>query len=209
MTPHNSDLNFPPSPPANCSPDLLNQLQSDLVFLTRMSAVDEASAAMAHQLNDPLTALSLYLQEIKEKGSHLTGSEAERICVQDMVDMALRETERVCDIVQRAGQTAGKPHDAEAIAARASGAVESWPPGPSFRKEYAASPALHYSAQSRLTPREREVLALITSGESNKQGGYRLGISTRTFEVHRAHIMAKFGAKNTADLVRMVLTESH
>jgi DNA-binding CsgD family transcriptional regulator len=51
------------------------------------------------------------------------------------------------------------------------------------------------------------VLALITGGASNKEGGHRLGISKRTFEAHRAHLMGKLGAKNAADLVRMALSE--
>ncbi|MDB5537783.1 MAG: response regulator transcription factor [Devosia sp.] len=58
----------------------------------------------------------------------------------------------------------------------------------------------------QLTPREREVLQLITNGQSNKQAGRELGISSRTIEVHRANIMQKLGAKNTADLLRIVLT---
>jgi DNA-binding CsgD family transcriptional regulator len=58
-----------------------------------------------------------------------------------------------------------------------------------------------------LTPREHEVLALITGGASNKEGGHRLGISKRTFEAHRAHLMGKLGAKNAADLVRRALSE--
>lgn len=59
---------------------------------------------------------------------------------------------------------------------------------------------------NQLTPREREVLQLITNGQSNKEAGRELGISPRTIEVHRARIMEKLGAKNTADLVRIVLT---
>lgn len=58
----------------------------------------------------------------------------------------------------------------------------------------------------QLTPREREVLQLITNGQSNKEAGRELGISPRTIEVHRARIMEKLGARNTADLVRIVLT---
>ena len=57
----------------------------------------------------------------------------------------------------------------------------------------------------QLTPREREVLQLITNGQSNKQAGRELGISPRTIEVHRARIMEKLGARNTADLMRIVL----
>jgi FixJ family two-component response regulator len=62
-----------------------------------------------------------------------------------------------------------------------------------------------FPGRELLTPREREVLAQITGGASNKEAGRRLGISPRTIEVHRARIMDKLGARNTADLVRMVL----
>ena len=58
---------------------------------------------------------------------------------------------------------------------------------------------------SQLTPRERQVLHLITSGQSNKEAGRELGISPRTIEVHRARVMEKLGARNTADLMRIVL----
>ena len=59
---------------------------------------------------------------------------------------------------------------------------------------------------AQLTAREREVLQLITNGQSNKEAGRELGISPRTVEVHRARVMEKLGAKNTADLMRVVLT---
>jgi two-component system response regulator FixJ len=57
----------------------------------------------------------------------------------------------------------------------------------------------------RLTSRERDVLDQVIAGASNKEAGRTLGISPRTVEVHRAHIMAKLGAKNAPDLVRIVL----
>ena len=63
-----------------------------------------------------------------------------------------------------------------------------------------------FPGQTRLTPREREVLAQIAAGASNKEAGRRLGISPRTIEVHRARIMEKIGARNAADLVRIVLS---
>ena len=59
---------------------------------------------------------------------------------------------------------------------------------------------------AQLTPREREVLQLITNGQSNKEAGRELGISPRTIEVHRARVMETLGARNTADLMRIVLT---
>ncbi|MBD8893937.1 response regulator transcription factor [Roseibium litorale] len=62
-----------------------------------------------------------------------------------------------------------------------------------------------YEGADLLTRREREVLDAITGGASNKEAGRQLGISPRTVEVHRARIMEKLGARNAADLVRIVL----
>jgi two-component system, LuxR family, response regulator FixJ len=64
----------------------------------------------------------------------------------------------------------------------------------------------NFPNRDRLTKRELEVLALIASGASNKEAGRELRISPRTIEVHRARIMEKLGAKNAADLVRIVLS---
>ena len=56
-----------------------------------------------------------------------------------------------------------------------------------------------------LTPRERVALAQIVRGASSKEAARTLGISPRTVEFHRANVMRKLGARNTADLVRRVL----
>jgi len=56
-----------------------------------------------------------------------------------------------------------------------------------------------------LTPREREVLELVTSGKPNKVMAADLGVSQRTIEIHRAHVMEKMHANSLAQLVRMVL----
>ncbi len=58
----------------------------------------------------------------------------------------------------------------------------------------------------RLTPREREVLELVVAGKLSKQIAVELGLSEKTVEVHRAHIMSKMQADNVADVVRMTLT---
>ena len=56
-----------------------------------------------------------------------------------------------------------------------------------------------------LTPREREVLDMIVAGKLNKSIAYELSISQRTVEVHRARLMKKMGARNMAELMRMML----
>jgi two-component system response regulator FixJ len=58
---------------------------------------------------------------------------------------------------------------------------------------------------SALTPRERGVLDKLVQGRSNKVVAYELGISPRTVEIHRAHIMSKMEASSLSDLVRVVL----
>jgi len=55
----------------------------------------------------------------------------------------------------------------------------------------------------QLTPREREVMALVVAGQVNKQAASELSTTERTIKFHRAHIMQKMGAESLADLVRM------
>ncbi len=56
-----------------------------------------------------------------------------------------------------------------------------------------------------LTPRERHVLDQLVAGRSNKIAAFELGISPRTIEIHRAHIMDKMHAKSLSDLVRIAI----
>jgi FixJ family two-component response regulator len=55
---------------------------------------------------------------------------------------------------------------------------------------------------AQLTPREREVMALVTAGMLNKQAAGELATTERTIKFHRAHIMQKMRAESLADLVR-------
>jgi len=57
-----------------------------------------------------------------------------------------------------------------------------------------------------LTPREQEVMALVTAGLMNKQIAAEIGIAEITVKIHRGHIMKKMAAKSLADLVRMAQT---
>jgi PAS domain S-box-containing protein len=56
-----------------------------------------------------------------------------------------------------------------------------------------------------LTPREREIAALVIEGLTSKQVGKRLGISPRTVDVYRARLMRKHGAATTPELVQKLL----
>lgn len=56
-----------------------------------------------------------------------------------------------------------------------------------------------------LTPRERQVFELVAAGEPNKVIASRLGISFRTVELHRAHIIEKLQARTLSDLIRMAI----
>ena len=68
--------------------------------------------------------------------------------------------------------------------------------------------AQHVKIRERLeslTPREREVMVLMTRGKANKVMAADLGVSQRTVEIHRARVMEKSGAASLAQLVRMVM----
>lgn len=170
----------------------------------RTKAADEMAAAIARELNGPLTALLLYMGEIKHHSDQLGPVTGDRAYLRRVVENAVAQTERVCGVVkQLAGpHKAGLPiasrtEDAEAQAARAQQAQRA-----------PSTESLGLPGPKRLTKREREVLRLISEGYSNKQGALRMQISPRTFESHRAEAMRKLGARNTADLVRAALLHS-
>jgi two-component system, LuxR family, response regulator FixJ len=88
---------------------------------------------------------------------------------------------------------------AHAIVPRVIDAVDSWA-DVRRKAELPAFPGLH-----QLTRREREILSQIAGAASNKEIARNLGISPRTVEIHRSHIMRKLGAKNSVDLMRIVM----
>lgn len=58
-----------------------------------------------------------------------------------------------------------------------------------------------------LTPRETEVMNLVVAGRHNREIAKALGISARTVEVHKAHMMSKLRTDSVADLVRLSLIQ--
>ena len=61
---------------------------------------------------------------------------------------------------------------------------------------------------AELTPREHEVMEMVTEGKSNKEIAATLGVSAKTVEAHRARVMDKMRAGSLAELVRMALIAS-
>jgi len=166
------------------SPDEIVRLPA-----ARGRAIDEAGATIARQLNGPLTALLLYMGEIKQHSHQFAHSAGDRDYLQKVVDNALKQTERVCALVKQMG-----------------GAYESLTAEPDARgawerrarplNEGGRAPGMMFAAEFRqkpLTKREREVLDLISRGYSNKQGALRMQISPRTFESHRAERANRLG----------------
>ena len=73
------------------------------------------------------------------------------------------------------------------------------------RREAEAGREYIVSRYEKLTPRARQVMAKVVEGRLNKQIAADLGLSHKTIEVHRAHVMDKMGAKSLAELVRMAV----
>lgn len=63
------------------------------------------------------------------------------------------------------------------------------------------------AARQALTDREREVLTWLAQGLSSREVAARLGISVRTVETHRAHLMSKLGVKSVATLIQTAIKE--
>ncbi|MCB1830068.1 MAG: response regulator transcription factor [Gammaproteobacteria bacterium] len=59
---------------------------------------------------------------------------------------------------------------------------------------------------ANLTPREHEVMEMVTAGKSNKDIAQSLGVSAKTVEAHRSRVMEKMQADSLADLVKMAVT---
>jgi FixJ family two-component response regulator len=98
-----------------------------------------------------------------------------------------------------------KRMEADKLLGRVRDAIES---RSKLRKDRNGENLQAFPGSDLLTRREREVLGLITASATNKEAALQLGISQRTVEIHRAHIMHKLGAKNSVDLARMVMGQA-
>jgi len=96
-----------------------------------------------------------------------------------------------------------KPFQSRELLAGISAALQSYANGPD---KFAQLGSLYFPGVEPLSKREREVLEQLVLGASTKEAARSLEISPRTVEDHRSHIMRKLGAKNYADLIRIVMT---
>jgi len=176
---------------AACDPEIVQ------LPIVQARATEDAAAAVARQLNGPLTALMLYMNELKQQSHQFSQAPGNRVYLQQVVENALQQTERVYALVKQLADGHAASNEANQRKPESvGGRTRDHAPGVILASE---------SDQKPLTRREREVLALISEGCSNKQGALRMQISPRTFESHRAEAMRKLGARNTADLVRKAL----
>jgi DNA-binding CsgD family transcriptional regulator len=173
--------------------------------LERTRAANEVGSAIAHQLNGPLTALRLYIGEIRQGSRRLRGTDDAEDSVQQMVEAAFQETERACAMIRLISDRFEEPLYPETAVALGRDVISWWSRSGDARGR---DPVQTASIHDILTPREREVLGHISQGCSNKQGAVRMQIGPRTFESHRARVMRKLAARNGADLVRIALGQN-
>jgi DNA-binding CsgD family transcriptional regulator len=176
---------------------------------TRLALASEIGAAIAHELNGPMTALLLYVGDIQQRCDRLADEPLKQV-----VDSAVLEAERVCALIHKIGDLFEAPIPEDSAISVARDAITWWARAGQLDGRGAADAGDHAlnessrSGEKPLTPREREVLRLVVQGHSNKEGAALMKISYRTFECHRAEVIRKLGAKNTAELVRMALLET-
>src|SRR5262249_41102368 len=109
------------STPSGDSPDVVP------LSAARARAAEEAAAAIARELNGPLTALMLYMNELKQQSHQFSQAPGNRIYLQQVVDNALQQTERVYAMVKQLANGHASPTEAAERAGGTENAVgRSW-----------------------------------------------------------------------------------
>jgi hypothetical protein len=144
------------------------ELDTVRLSAARARGMDEAGATIARQLNGPLTALLLYMGEIKQHSDQFARTTGDRDYLKQVVDNAVQQTERVCAMIKQIGGAfEGPAAESDGKAGREIRARD--------LKEAGRAPGAMVAPEFRqkpLTRREREVLNLISQGYSNKQGAH-------------------------------------
>jgi len=176
----------------------------------RPQARCETGAAMSHELNGLVTALLFHIGYIQRNSDRFVDADNDGLFRQ-AVEGAFDVAERICALTHRMDDFFEAPVPKKATA----DGVPAWWSGINDHDGNCRHELDHQVVEESgrvgtkpLTRREREVLRLVSEGCSNKEGAKLMNISYRTFECHRAEVMRKLGAKNAAELVRMVLTDT-
>jgi DNA-binding CsgD family transcriptional regulator len=170
--------------------------------IERARAANEVGAAIAHELNGPLTALLLYVADLNQNSDRFPTLDGDGQSLKQVAENALRETQRVCSLMQRLSEAFEAPLRKETAVRHGRELIRWWSRVGEYGEDIAQSTRM---IQEPLTPREGEVLRLVIDGCTNKEGAMRMQISYRTFESHRAEVMRKLGAKNAVDLIKLAL----
>jgi DNA-binding NarL/FixJ family response regulator len=177
-------------------------------------ATYEVGAAISHELNGLVTALLFHIGSIQRNSNRFVDADNNDEQLKQAVDSAFHVAERICSLTHRMDDFFEMPMPKEATVGVANDIIGSWSRTSDHddRTRHEADHQLveesSRAAAKPLTRREREVLRLVSEGNSNKEGAKLMNISHRTFECHRAEVMRKLGARNTAELVRLVLTDT-
>lgn len=194
-----------PSPAADGAGDLPDDVEIGPPAARRPVA-SEIGAAMAHELSGPVTALLLYVGEIEQSTERV-----EDKSLKTVIEGACREAERIHALILKIGGSFEATASDDSAINAARNAIAWWTRATLVagepKREAPEQPVIDCNRPSEraLTRREREVLRLVTLGHSNKEGAALMKISYRTFECHRAEVMRKLGARNAAELVRLVM----
>jgi len=205
-----SAFDVPPSPPSPPPPALVHLLDDDefiLRSLARWLAVEGLQAA-PHQTPDSLfrslstagpTCLVLDLRLGETDGlSVLHELRQQGHCLPVIILTAFPDVQ-VTVRAMRAGafDFLAKPHDPAELLRSIQQALQQAAPG-----AVSATQVEMRQRAASLTPRERQILALVLRGQLNKQVAHELGLALVTVKVHRARAMRKLGLTTPAELAR-------
>jgi hypothetical protein len=121
---------------------VLDDRDAAALSAARARAVEEAGHSIARQLNGPLTALLLYMEELKQHSHRFLPAAGEPDHLLKVVENALLQTERVCALVKQVGGT-------HAVAKRSG-----WQGRPERSRDNGCAPLAAESSQRPLTKRE-------------------------------------------------------
>src|SRR5450755_4094945 len=142
-------------------PPLDDDLEMVRLSAARARAIDEASATIARQLNGPLTALLLYMGEIKQHSHQFSRAGVDQSYLEKVIDNALQQTECVCAMIKQIANA----HDGNVEAPGPSSGWEKRAGLVRLARTGARTPGVMVASsagQKPLTRREREVLNLIS-----------------------------------------------